>query len=110
MAAFTFNAPLAVATQEIGSGGDEVVTSVVFQISGASSLQTTPRISLDGSSATPTNCQYINVATGAVSAAGTLITADGVYGVYAPASRVQLNTTVGSATLCQAKVVYGRVL
>ncbi len=80
----------ALSPQVIGGLGDDIVGSVVFEISSAaggfSSIPSinVPPSSSTGTATTPTNCQYINLSTGAISAAGTAITANGVYAVYAP--------------------------
>lgn len=95
--------------QVIGALGDEVVGSVVFEVTAASSLSTIVSVQVEGSGSTPTNCQYINMATGAVSAAGTAITANGVYGVYSPGCAVTLTTSAGTATVFVQRL-FGRVL
>jgi len=87
------------AATTLHNGGDDVVTSVVFQVSSASSLSTIPRAAVDGSGQTPANVAYYNVLTGATVSAGTAITANGVYAVYAPGCVVDVNTSAGSATV-----------
>ncbi len=97
------NAPLL-----IEHGGEDTVCSVVFEVSSAVSLSTIPRIGISPSGTTMQNVQYVNFATGAVLAAGTAITANGVYGVYSAGCRVDLISTTGSADV-SAYMIYGRV-
>lgn len=96
-------------TFELGGGTDEVVGSVVFQITGASSLSGIVKAGIAGSSQTRPNIQYVNLATGAVSAAGTAITADGLYAVFAPGCRVDFVVSAGTATAVECVNVLGRV-
>ena len=98
---------LSTAVIAIGAGGDEAVVSTAFHITSASSLSCVPQIAVDSSNATLTNCQYVNLATGAVSAAGTALTANGVYAIYHPGCYCALNVTAGTAT-CFVQRVYGR--
>lgn len=89
--------------------GEDAVCSVVFQIwSAAGGFSTIPRIAVEGSNQTSVNVAYYNVTTGAYINAGTAITANGIYAVYAPGCLVQLVTSAGTAT-CEANRVYGRV-
>jgi hypothetical protein len=97
-------------TQLIDPGTDDLVSSCVFQVANlAGSFSTIPRITLRAAVAlagaagagaplvTGTNAQYINLASGAVSAAGTAITANGIYAVYCPACQVELISSAGTA-------------
>jgi hypothetical protein len=107
---------LAVGTQVIAQrtmgtvmpSGEDAVVSVVFQVSAASSLSTIPAVAVEESGIAPSNIQYVNILTGNPVAAGTPITANGIYGVYAPGCVVSLVTSAGSATV-EAQRVYGRV-
>lgn len=107
---------LAVGTQVIAQrtmgtvmpSGEDAVTSVVFQVSAASSLSTLPALAVEESGITPSNVQYVNLLTGNPVPLGTPITANGIYGVYAPGCVVSLVTSAGSATV-EAQRVYGRV-
>lgn len=88
---------------------NEVIGTVVFQIIGAAwAGSAIPQMRLGGPQAASDsglvagafkNCAYINVATGAQVAAGTAITADGIYAVTAPGVEVALSHTqvTGSA-------------
>ena len=120
--------PLALAATGAGGAGVQtidpgdssgVVYSTVFQILNvAGSYSGIPRITTLMASAakagpgvplaTGTNAQYINVATGAVSSAGTAITANGIYGVYAPGCQVEIISSAGTAD-CYVQHVYGRL-
>ena len=92
----------------VGSGGDEIAASIVFEISSASSLSFTPQLCLGGSGNTPADCAAYNVRTGATVPAGTAITADGVYAVYVPGCQLYLKPTAGTAVVDWA-VVFGKV-
>ena len=97
----------------IGGGGDNVVTSVVFQLTQASgSFSVTPQAFVEQTANTAQNVQYVNLATGAVASAGTAITTAGIYGVFAPGLSVQLNVTsvATSPLVVDAAWVAGRVL
>lgn len=86
-----------------------VIGTVVFQIVGTTwAGNAVPQIRMGGPQAasdaglgasTLKNCSYVNVSTGAQVAAGTAITADGIYAVTAPGVEVVLNHTqvTGSA-------------
>lgn len=93
-------------TQEIDPGETGVISSCIFEIANVASLSTIPRIRVidqsasgaDGPGVPPTasiNAQYINLASGSVSAAGTAITAAGVYAVYCPGCAVDLISSAG---------------
>jgi hypothetical protein len=89
--------------------GEDAVASVVFQVFGAAGgFSSIPAIAVEESGQTGTNVQYYNVATGANLTAGTAITADGIYAVYAPGCKVFMVTSAGTATV-EAQRVYGRV-
>jgi len=88
--------------------GEDAVVSVVFQVYSAAALSTVPAVAVEESGQTPTNIQYVNLLTGNPVAAGTPITANGIYGVYAPGCVVSLVTGAGSAVV-EAQRVYGRV-
>lgn len=77
---------------------DDVVTSVVFEVSSASSLSMVVKAKVESTN-TSQSCQFINLATGAVSSAGTAITANGIYSVYVPGCLVTLTPSAGSATV-----------
>lgn len=100
-------------TVNIGSAGDDVVESVVFQITQASgTFSVTPQAAVQNSGNTPANVQYVNILTGAVAAAGTAITAVGIYGVFAPGLAVSLNVTsvATNPLVVDTARVAGRVL
>lgn len=97
-------------TRAIGSQGEDVVSSVVFEIqSAAGGFSSIPRIRLEESTATPVNVVYFNVQTGAQIAGGTAITANGIYAVYAPGCQVSMVTSAGTATALVSPRIYGRV-
>lgn len=83
----------------VATGSDEVIASIVFEVSSASSLSMLPKASLNGSNTTPANICYTNILTGATVAAGTAITADGIYAVFAPNCYVTLTASSGTATV-----------
>lgn len=91
------------------SGDNGIVCSVIFQVTAASSLSMVTNILLAGSGNSSVNCQCVNIATGAVTPAGTAITANGVYGVFAPGCGVTVTPSAGTCTI-DACVVAGRVL
>lgn len=106
-------------TQEIDPGEVGIVSSCIFEIANQASLSTIPRIRVidqaaqgaAGPGVPPTasiNVQYINLASGAVVAAGTAITANGIYGVYCPGCAVDLITSAGTGDV-QVQHVVGRV-
>ena len=100
-------------TVNIGTAGDDVVESVVFQLTQSSgSFSVTPQAVLQNSGNTPANVQYVNVLTGAVSSAGTAITAAGIYAVFAPGLAVSLNvgSVATNALVVDCARVAGRVL
>jgi len=100
-----------VGVQPLGGPGNSVVGSVVIQVSAsAGGFSSIPRIALDGLAVAITgqNAAYTNVLTNAAVAAGTPITADGIYAVFAPGSVAELITSAGTATV-DVNVVYGRV-
>jgi hypothetical protein len=108
-----------VGTQEIFAGIEGVVTSCVFEVANlAASFSAIPRVRLIGQSSLgaigtppPTasiNAQYINLASGAVSPAGTAIVANGIYSVYCPGCAVDLITSAGNADV-QVQAVIGRI-
>lgn len=86
-------------TINLHGGNDEIVTSVVFEVSSASSLSMLVQMKLKGNATTPANVQYVNLLTGAVAAAGTALTADGVYGVFCPGCQVSVKPSSGTATV-----------
>lgn len=89
--------------------GEDAITSVVFEVFNlAGGFSGLPRIDIEEAAQTPINCQYVNVATGNPVAAGTPITAAGIYAVYAPGCKVYMTTSAGTAT-CEVQRVYGRV-
>jgi len=92
----------------IGALGNEVVSSVVFQVTAASSLSMVVKATLDDTANATANIQYINLLTGAVQSAGTAITANGIYGVFAPAMLVGVTPSAGSCTLDVSRIA-GRV-
>ena len=92
----------------VGSCGDEVIASIVFEVSSASSLSMLPKASLNGSNTTPANICYTNILSGATVAAGTAITADGIYAVFAPNCYLVLTPSSGTATV-DWSVVAGKV-
>jgi hypothetical protein len=103
-------------TQELFAGWDGVIASCIFEVSGVASLSAIPRIRVIDQSASgaagpgtpPTasiNAQYINLASGAIAAAGTAITAAGVYAVYCPGCAVDVITSAGSADVWVQPVV-----
>lgn len=106
-------------TQEIFEGMKGVIASCVFEVANQSALSAIPRIRVIDQSASgqagpgvpPTlgiNVQYINLATGAISAAGTPITANGIYGVYCPGCAVEMISSAGVADV-EVQGVIGRV-
>ena len=107
-------------TQEIFAGREGVVASCVFEVANlAGSFSTIPRIRVIGQTKDgakgpgfpPTasiNAQYIDLASGAVSPAGTALVANGVYGVYCPGCAVDLITSAGNADIA-VQVVVGRI-
>lgn len=106
-------------TQTIDPGDTSgVVYSTVFQLANQSSLSAIPRITMIQAAAakagpglplvTGTNVQYLNLATGAVLSAGTAITTNGIFAVYAPGCQVELITSAGTAD-CYVQHVLGRV-
>lgn len=108
-----------IGTQEIDAGEEGVISSCIFEIANVASLSTIPRIRVIGQSASgaagpglpPTasiNAQYINLASGAIAAAGTAITAAGIYGVYCPGCAVDLISSAGAGDVHVQHVV-GRV-
>ncbi len=97
--------------QPLGGSGGEVIGTVVFQITAAAGgFSTIPRAVIDsiGTAATGQNIVYTNVLTGAVVAAGTAITSNGIYAVFSPGCFVELITSAGTATV-DWNVVLGRV-
>lgn len=93
----------------VSASGEDALASVVFQVwNAAGGFSSIPGVSVENSGQSPTNVQYFNVLTGATIAAGTPITAAGIYAVYAPSCRVSLVTSAGTAN-CEAQRVYGRV-
>jgi hypothetical protein len=102
----------AAAVKIIDPGTDDLVSSCVFQIANLTgSFSGIPRIAVKDVSppgTTGINCQYINVATGVVSTAGTAITANGEYGVFCPGSRVEIIMTAGTAN-CTVQHLAGRI-
>lgn len=78
---------------------DDVVTSVVFQVTAASSLSMVLKATLGGTANASANVVYINLLTGAVTAAGTAITANGIYSIYAPGCVASLLPSAGSCTV-----------
>lgn len=96
-------------TYELGGGTDEVVGSVVFQVTGASALSAVVKAGVAGSTQTRQNIQYVNLATGAVQAAGTAVTADGLYAVFCPGCRVDFVVSAGTATAVECVSVLGKV-
>lgn len=88
---------------------DGVIGSTVFQVSSAAGgFSCVPQIVTD-LTLTAANVQYVNLATGAVSAAGTALTANGIYAVFNPGCAVVLNVTAGTAS-ASVNRVYGRVI
>lgn len=83
----------------VGTAGGEIIGSIVFEVSSASSLSMLPKASLGGSGTTPANICYYNVLSGSPVAAGTAITADGIYAVFAPNCYVTLTASSGSCTV-----------
>lgn len=95
---------------QLASGEDAIVNSIVFSVSAAAGgLSMIPQIALGDSGDAAVNVQYINLATGAISAAGTPITANGLYGVFAPGCDVTLLPSAGTGTV-KWRVVAGRVM
>ena len=93
----------------IGAGSDEIIGSIVFEVSASTAaFSVLPKAALGGSGTTAANIAYKNLLTGASVAAGTAITADGVYGVFCPAMVVGLTASSGTATVDWA-VVAGKV-
>lgn len=92
----------------VGSGGDQIVASIVFEVSSQSSLSMKTQLNVGGSGTTPADCVSYNVLTGAPIAAGTAIAANGVYAVFCPGSQLSLTPSAGTATVDWA-VVYGKV-
>lgn len=92
----------------VATGSEDVIASIVFEVSAADSLSMLPKASLNGSGTTPANIAYVNLLTGAAVAAGTAITANGIYGVFAPNCYVTLTASAGSCTV-DWDVVLGRV-
>lgn len=84
----------------LGSTGTDETGVIVFQIVGASSLACDVRARVQGSGETPINVAYYNVASNinTVVAAGTDITADGIYLVRAPGCEVGIVASAGTAT------------
>jgi len=107
-------------TQEIDPGQEGVVSSCVFQVANlAASFSTIPRVRVIGQNVMgaagpgrpPTasiNAQYIDMASGVISPAGTPIVANGVYGVYCPGCAVDLITSAGRADVSVQHVI-GRI-
>jgi len=107
-------------TQEIFAGVEGVIASFVFEVANlAASFSTIPRVRVIGQSALgaagpgfpPTasiNAQYINLASGAVSPAGTALTANGIYAVFCPGCAVDLITSAGNADV-HGQMVLGRI-
>lgn len=96
-------------TQEIDPGVPGIVSHSVFQVANlAASFSTIPRIRVigqavsgaSGPGAPPTasiNAAYMNMATNTPVAAGTAITANGIYGVNCSECAVDLITSAGNA-------------
>jgi hypothetical protein len=88
--------------------GEDGVTSVIFQItSPAGGFSMIPAVAVEESGAAASNIIYMNLLTQGVVAAGTPITAAGIYAVYAPGCKVYAVTSAGTAT-CEVQRVYGR--
>jgi hypothetical protein len=76
-------------------GGAEMVTSVVFQVTGTFSVSLTPKARVVGNAqAAAINLEYVNLATGTPVAAGTAITTTGLFAVKAGGLTISL--TAGS--------------
>jgi hypothetical protein len=89
--------------------GEDAVVSVVFDIQDpAGGFSMILAVAVEESPATPANIIYLNLLTQAPIAAGTPITAAGVYAVYAPGCKVYAVTSAGTA-IAQVQRVYGRV-
>lgn len=88
---------------DIGGGGD-VVGSLVVQLTGTWTGSVTPKARATGAAqASSVNVEYVNLATGASVAAGTAITANGLFAVKAGGLTVSLN--VGSLSSVNGIVV-----
>lgn len=97
------------AVHVIGAGGPEV-SCVVFQITGTlTSVSMVPKVWANGlTSAAKTAIEYVNLVTGVTVAAGTAITAAGLYAIRATGMVVALDMTYTSGTaLCTASSCLG---
>lgn len=105
-------------TQVIDPGSDDLVSSCVFQIANANAFSAIPRLTVRNAMAngirgqlplvTGQNVTYQNLLTGAVLAAGTALTANGIYTVFCPGCQVEMIISAGSAD-CVPTHVAGRV-
>ena len=85
----------------IGAGGDVDNSLVVFEVTSAVTLAMDVRTLVSGSGATPADTAYLNLrsAPRTFVAAGTDITANGIYGVFAPGLTVSVVPSAGTCTL-----------
>lgn len=90
----------------VNASGDDAIFTAIIQITNAAGgFSCIPRVAAEESGATPASVLYYNVLTNAPIAAGTAITADGIYAVYAPGCRISLVTSAGTATAFVQRVV-----
>ena|SRR5688572_11953867 len=87
------------ARRTLAEGDPAIVSRVRFQVTGASSLAMDVQATMGAAGATPTyvDIAYTNVGTAAAVAAGTDITADGIYEVDASGMTIALLPTAGVA-------------
>lgn len=86
-------------TWQLGSGGNDVVASTIVEISSvAGGFSGKFYIQGLGSAATAITARCLSLQDGSITANNVAITANGVYAVFAPACRVTLVVTAGTAT------------
>lgn len=85
----------------VASPGNVGLGVVVFEVSAAASLSMVPQTQENGSGTVPASCAYYDLLADprTIIAAGTPITANGVYGVLAPGMAVYLTPSAGSCTI-----------
>jgi hypothetical protein len=96
---------------DLGAGGD-AVASLVFQVTGTWTGNLTPKARAQGvAQASSVNVAYVNLATGADVAAGTAITANGLFAVKAGGLVVSLSMAsfAGTSAVVEHNTVAGVV-
>lgn len=85
----------------VASPGNVGLGVVVFEVSAASGLAMVPQTQENGSGTTPASCAYYAMLSDprTIIAAGTPITANGIYAVLAPGMAVYLTPSAGSCTI-----------